>query len=534
MTQNEALDILKTGANVFLTGEPGAGKTFTVNQYVSYLRERGVEPAITASTGIAATHIGGMTIHAWSGIGIKKFLTDYDLDRIASNETVVKRIRRTATLIVDEVSMLSPNLLTMVDQVCREVKSRQEPFGGMQVVLVGDFFQLPPVQRFSDNEEAKESGLFGDDLATFAYDSPVWERARFIICYLTEQHRQDDEKYLQLLSAIRHNEFEDEHMELLESRMTDQETDHADVPHLYSHNADVDRINDERLQQIEGNLAVYDMKSEGSPALVAGLKKGCLSPERLTLKKGAKVMFTKNSREQGFVNGTLGEVVDAPSYGTPKIRLQNGDIIYVTPMDWIIEENGSIRAKISQIPLRLAWAITVHKSQGMSLDEAVMDLRQVFEYGQGYVALSRVRRLSGIHLLGWNAKVFQVHPEVLEKDVAFRVSSEDAKNTFAKVDKKELATLHNNFVTASGGKKGISKKMKSVSIKTDKPKSNYLEKTREKYPNAYRPWKAEDEEALKRRFAEEATIKELSKEFGRQSGGIRSRLVKLGLIEEES
>lgn len=452
MTQTEALNILKTGANVFLTGEPGSGKTFTINDFVAYLRSHNIEPAITASTGIAATHIGGQTIHAWSGIGIKKFLTAVDLDRLATNEGVVRRVRKTTTLIIDEVSMLSPNILTMVDQICREVRASTEPFGGIQIVLVGDFFQLPPVQKWSDYENADKS-LFEDKRGTFAYESPVWDKARFVMCYLTEQHRQDDEHFLGLLSAIRNNEFDQAHMELLEKRLINEEADHDNIPHLYSHNEDVDRINDERLGRIKAQSATFEMQSQGSPALVAGLKKGCLSPDKLVLKKGAKVMFTKNNRELGFVNGTLGEVVEASPYSNPKIVLSDGETIYVAPMDWIIEENGSIRAKITQIPLRLAWAITVHKSQGMSLDEAVMDLRQVFEYGQGYVALSRVRRLSGIHLKGWNAKVFQVHPEVLEIDGLFRSASKEAEKVFGKIPKMELKKMHANFIKASGGKK---------------------------------------------------------------------------------
>src|SRR6185437_4780283 len=147
MTQAQALTILQTGANVFLTGEPGAGKSHTTRAYVAWLREHCLEPAITASTGIAATHIGGMTIHSWAGIGIKKSLSQYDLDRIASTEHVVKRVRRTKILIIDEVSMLGPETLGMVDAVCRTILSSSRPFGGLQVVLVGDFFQLPPIQK---------------------------------------------------------------------------------------------------------------------------------------------------------------------------------------------------------------------------------------------------------------------------------------------------------------------------------------------------------------------------------------------------
>src|SRR3990167_10167504 len=145
MTQNEALAILKTGVNVFLTGEPGSGKTHTVNLYIQYLRDHGVGVAVTASTGIAATHLGGMTVHSWSGIGIKKELSPSDIKRISSNKKVSARIKKTHTLIIDEVSMLDGKTLIAVNQVCKEVRGSAAPFGGIQVVLVGDFFQLPPV-----------------------------------------------------------------------------------------------------------------------------------------------------------------------------------------------------------------------------------------------------------------------------------------------------------------------------------------------------------------------------------------------------
>jgi len=145
MTQEEALAILKTGANVFLTGEPGAGKTHTINEYAAYLRSHGIEPSITASTGIAATHIGGMTIHSWSGIGIRNYLDKYELDKITTTEYLVKRIRRAKALVIDEVSMLGPETFSMVEAVCRDIRQNNDAFGGLQVILVGDFFQLPPI-----------------------------------------------------------------------------------------------------------------------------------------------------------------------------------------------------------------------------------------------------------------------------------------------------------------------------------------------------------------------------------------------------
>jgi ATP-dependent exoDNAse (exonuclease V) alpha subunit len=175
MTQSEALTILKTGANVFLTGEPGAGKTHTINAYVAYLRMQGIEPAITASTGIAATHIGGMTIHSWAGIGIQHTLDKYALDKIASTEYVVKRILKNTVLIIDEISMLGPNTLSMVDAVCREVKQVQKPFGGMQVILVGDFFQLPPINKnnFYNNSTSNNKNIVNDSSITINTSSNV-------------------------------------------------------------------------------------------------------------------------------------------------------------------------------------------------------------------------------------------------------------------------------------------------------------------------------------------------------------------------
>lgn len=452
MTQSQALSILKTGANIFLTGEPGSGKTHTINEYVAYLRARSLEPAITASTGIAATHIGGMTIHSWSGIGIKTNLDKYDLSNIASNEHIAKRVRRTQVLIIDEVSMLLPKTLSMIDAICRVIKQNTKPFGGIQIVLSGDFFQLPPVLK-TGTENSVPTTLIEEPLHRFAHDSPAWEQANPIICYLTEQYRQDDSDFLVLLAAIRRNQFGNDHLRHLETRNFEYHTVPDSTPKLFSHNADVDRVNDEILSKLPGEPHVFTMASQGPAALASALKKGCLSPESLYLKIGAAIMFTKNNPKEGFVNGTLGRVEGFDGHdGYPIVKTRDGRKIEVEPMDWTVEENGTIRARITQLPLRLAWAITVHKSQGMSLDEAVVDLSGVFEFGQGYVALSRVRRLSGLYLLGWNERAFQVHPEVLEKDAKFRAQSKQTAHTFSKFTVNEIAAMHERFIRSCGGK----------------------------------------------------------------------------------
>lgn len=489
MTQDEALDILKTGANVFLTGEPGSGKSYTINQYVSYLRQHSIEPAITASTGIAATHIGGLTIHSWSGIGIKNKLTNYDLDKITSTEYLAKRIRWTKVLIIDEVSMLAADTLEMVDQVCKAVKQSEEPFGGIQVVLVGDFFQLPPIVKGGRiTNQVNQGGMFDSVVdenkiaSPFAYNAPAWQKAQVITCYLTEQHRQDDDRFLAVLSAIRADEFSDHHLEFLVSRQVEYHDGLDNLTKLFSHNVDVDRVNDQELSKIDETEKVFEMESYGGPeGLLAALKKGCLSPETLVLKVGATVMFTKNSPKEGYVNGTLGEVIgfDKDS-GSPIVKTKAGDEVIVEAAEWVVEENGKVRAGISQLPLRLAWAITVHKSQGMSLDEAVMDLSAVFEYGQGYVALSRVRRLSGLHLLGLNAQVFKVHPEVLEKDAEFRQASAEAVEIFKKIKTADQQKMRDNFIKACGG---------SIEAGEAKPKSKSGKKT-DTYAETLALWQA--------------------------------------------
>jgi len=544
MTQDEALLILKTGANVFLTGEPGAGKTYTINKYIAYLKEHHIEHSITASTGIAATHIGGMTIHSWSGIGIKENLNKYDLDKISTTEYLTRRIVKTKVLIIDEISMLRADTLSMVDMVCREVRQNDEPFGGLQVIFVGDFFQLPPINKRI--KEEKEIQLFEEEPAHFAYESPSWIRLAPVVCYIHEQHRQDDEEFLNLLLSIRRGIVEEEHLEYLKSRFVKREEFPPNITKLFSHNLDVDRVNEQMLSKISGEARKFMMNATGKDNIVTTLKKGCLSPEVLMLKKGAIVMCTKNNPKERYVNGTLGEVIEFdPFSGNPIIRTLSGAHITISPLDWSIEENGKIKAKISQIPLRLAWAITVHKSQGMSMDSAIMDLSSVFEYGQGYVALSRVRRMEGLYLLGFNDMSLRVHPQILEQDNTFRTESEKARELFCALSKDEIQKMHKNFVIALGGKWSDKKaKNNKTKLNQEDNKSEYeeeyqehsiskLEKIRERHTNAYKKWTIEEEEKVVSEFKKGKSIREIAEINGRQKGGIKARLIKLGLIEDD-
>lgn len=523
MLQETALKILQTGANVFLTGEPGSGKTHTVNAYVRWLREHAIEPSVTASTGIAATHIGGMTIHSWSGIGVRRDLSAYDLDAIAQNKRLVGRIGNARVLIIDEVSMLSASTLSMVGAVCREIRRKDEVFGGLQVVLVGDFFQLPPVVRSDDTRPRSLEGIGVPISASgFAYHSAAWNSLNPIHCYLHEQYRQKDAAFLSVLSAIRSGRDSGAARAVLEGRILRLPLKPADnLPRLYAHNENVDYENFERLNAVPGSARTFDMLSRGPERLVETLKRSCLSPEQLTLKVGARVMFTKNNPDRSFVNGTLGEVEAFADDGNPIVRTLRGNQIHVQPMEWSMMDGARVLARISQLPLRLAWAITIHKSQGMTLDAAVIDLSQAFEYGQGYVALSRVRSLSNLHLLGLNDRALEVHPEVAQQDREFKMRSAAARKTFETMSDAEHGKLARNFIVASGGKE-----------KGESVPASRTEKLRQKYPNAGRAWSTADDELLKKMFAEDKPQKEMSAHFGRKGSAIHARLGHLGLVDD--
>lgn len=458
MTQAQALAIMKTGVNVYLTGSAGSGKTYLLNQYISYLNDHDIPVAITASTGIAATHMNGMTIHGWAGIGIKDTMDEHDIELLEGKQYLWKRFEKARVLIIDEVSMLHAHRLDIVERVCRRFKRSDKPFGGLQVILSGDFFQLPPINR-SNEPDLKDMVLY----------SEAWRIMAPAICYLTEQHRQDDEMLTGILNAIRDNSIDTLHYEELEKRLNAELGGGVRPTKLYTHNANVDTENSAELGSIKSDEKMYKMTSTGPEVLVEILKKSCLAHEELRLKVGAEVMCIKNNFEAGYVNGSRGKVIAfLDSDNTPIIELYNGKTIYATPETWAIEENGKEKASISQLPIRLAWAITIHKSQGISLDNAEIDLSRAFAYGMGYVALSRVRTLAGIRLIGFNPDSLRVDPKVLEFDQDLRNESTQNELMFGKLKKGEQEKLEHDFISRMGGmiKKGDKRKEAPVKIST--------------------------------------------------------------------
>ena len=459
MTQDQSFSIMKTGVNIYLTGSAGSGKTYLLNKYIAYLEEHNIPVAVTASTGIAATHMNGMTIHSWSGIGIKNYLDEREMEQLEEKKYLWKRFEKARVLIIDEVSMLHGSQLDMVEKVCRRFKRNDKPFGGLQVILSGDFFQLPPINK---SGEENESGM--------VYNSASWQILNPAICYIEEQHRQEDDTLTEILNTIRSNQMEEYHYELLRGRIDAKLKSEIKATKLYTHNINVDNLNEVELSLIENEERISMMTSNGPEHLVDILKKSCLAHEKLKLKIGAEVMCVKNNFEEGYVNGSRGKIISfSKETGYPIVELYNGRKITLKPELWAIEEDGKIKASVSQIPLRLAWAITIHKSQGMSLDNAEIDLRSTFAYGMGYVALSRVRTLEGISLVGFSADSLRVDPKILEFDQDLKNQSFSNELLFKKLKKDEQQKLEEDFILKMGGslEKG-GKKIKAGTIKDTK------------------------------------------------------------------
>ena len=388
MQQEKALAILKSGKNVFLTGSAGTGKTYVLNQYIDYLKERKVKVAVTASTGIAATHMNGMTIHSWSGIGVKEFITQGNLVSMNSKKYLKDHLEKVKVLIIDEISMLHKNQINAVDVVLRYFKKNEEAFGGIQVVVCGDFFQLPPIGN--QGEASKDK---------FAFMAEAWVKAKLSVCYLTEQYRQNDNDLNLILNEIRTGDLSEKSYATLQNASKNVLDENVEPTKLYTHNYDVDRINAQHLSQLSGTPKKFKAKTSGNKKLVETLKNSVLAGEELVFKIGAKVMFVKNDKEHRYVNGSLGKVLGFTDKGFPSVKLLNGKTITTEIENWaIIDDNGKTLASYNQIPLRLAWAITIHKSQGLTFEKAIIDAQSAFAHGQVYVALSRCKSFEGIVL----------------------------------------------------------------------------------------------------------------------------------------
>ncbi|NOQ32098.1 MAG: AAA family ATPase [Helicobacteraceae bacterium] len=438
--QDTALNILKTGNNVFITGSAGTGKTYLLNKYTFYLKSRKIIPTIVAPTGIAASHLQGQTIHSFFSLGIRNEIDDYYIESLLEKKYLQTRFSKLKVLIVDEISMVSPEMFCAMDKILRAFKKNDIPFGGIQTILSGDFFQLPPISK-----EPKDK--------RFAWQSTSWKELELKTCYLQEKFRQDDNVLISILDEIRSGNVSSNSYDILNSRYH-KELDIDFTPtKLYTHNVDVDRINNDELNKINNEAKSFKYKSEGTAKNIEKIFKSSLVLEEISLKKDAVVMFIKNNHELGYVNGTTGVIVDFDKQtGLPIVKTSYGSLIKLSLEDWTIEnESGNITAKVSQVPLKLAWAITIHKSQGMTLDSAEIDLSKTFEVGQGYVALSRIKNIDGLRLMGLNDKALSVDPLILHIDDRIKGASQKASDEISALSNENLQKIFDAYILSIDG-----------------------------------------------------------------------------------
>ncbi|XP_069718248.1 ATP-dependent DNA helicase PIF1 [Phaenicophaeus curvirostris] len=399
--QEAVLSAVRSGQSIFFTGCAGTGKSFLLKRIVGSLPPKSTY--VTASTGVAACHIGGTTLHAFAGIGSGKAPLEQCI-QLAERPGVCQHWLACQHLIIDEISMVDGKFFDRLEAVARAVRKRDEPFGGIQLIICGDFLQLPPVCK--SNEETK-----------FCFQAKSWRKCIHVNMELTEVRRQTDRTFVSLLSAVRLGRCTEEVTRLLMQTATNRsERDGILATRLCTHKDDVEITNERRLQQLSGDVHTFEAL-DSDPMLVKMIDAQCPVGGRVELKLGAQVMLAKNlDVSQGLVNGARGVVVgfESEEKGLPKVRFLCGVTQVIKMEKWVIKGPSGIHLSRQQLPLKLAWAISIHKSQGMSLDCVEISLSRVFESGQAYVALSRARSLEGLRVLDFDPKVVRADPSVLQ------------------------------------------------------------------------------------------------------------------------
>ncbi len=387
--------LVKSGENLFITGHAGTGKSYILNMLKSKFKKL----VVTSTTGIAAVNVKGQTIHSWAGVGICRYPVETVVKNILNKPTIRNQILKCEILAIDEISMLNIRVFEYIDKVLRLVREEDLPFGGIQLILFGDFFQLPPVEK-----EAEE--------LHYCFESPVWRELNLKNILLKENHRQNEENFINALSNMRTNSLTIEDTELLNSRNSNYEGREPDILHIFSTNEEADNYNQKMFNALQtpvveftahdevlrGKDYVSENLTERENMILEIFNKNCRAEKNIRLKLGAKVMLLVTSDfKTGLINGSCGTIVEFGE-GSITVEFENGVIKEIEPETFEYYYNDKVMAIRHQYPLRLAWAITIHKSQGMTLDKLYVDCRRIFERGQAYVAMSRVKTLSGLYL----------------------------------------------------------------------------------------------------------------------------------------
>lgn len=419
----KVLTLLLNGENVFLTGFAGTGKSYILNKLKEKFKKK---LTITSTTGIAAVNIKGQTLHSWAGVGLCKNPINKTIEKIRTRASILKQILNCKILAIDEISMLNIETFEYVDQVLKAIRNSFEPFGGIQVLLIGDFFQLPPVEK----ENMGEYALFENNSPTrrYCFDSPLWEDFKFKNVVLKENYRQSESKFINALADMRTNSLTQNDIELFESRETNLNTFETDILHIFSTNNEADRYNSAKFNMIDepvrifaaqdgvyrGTKPIYSNFTENENYILEIFGRNCRADKNIALKKGARVMLLVNMDfNKGLINGSCGNIIEFGEE-TITIKFDNGVTSAIPKHKFEYYYHDKIAAERTQFPLKLAYGITIHKSQGMTLDKLVVDCSRIFERGQAYVAMSRVRTLDGLYLKSFSKEKVMVDSHVAE------------------------------------------------------------------------------------------------------------------------
>ena len=399
--QDFAYKSMVKGKNLFITGSAGTGKSAVIKLFYN-IYKNSKKISICSTTGISSILIGGTTLYSYLGIGVGKGSVYYLTNKIRKNSFLLKRWKELEILVIDEISMLSPELFDKLEEISRNLRKNEKPFGGIQLILTGDFLQLPCI-----------------DSDKFCFEAESWKKCIDNVINFTEIIRQRDEKFQECLNNIRIGNINKDVIKILQSCVGKKlkNKDGIKPTRLCSLNKNVDKINQKELDKLNTDIYEYEIElncNYKTPDYIkAKIINSCLAKKTLQLCVGAQVMLLCNlDLENKLANGSRGIIIDFVE-DLPLVKFLNGQERIIDYYKWELEEDNK-KTTIEQIPLKLAYAISIHKSQGCSLDFVKLDLSNVFEYGQSYVALSRVKKLSGLSIKNLDLDRIVSNPIALE------------------------------------------------------------------------------------------------------------------------
>jgi len=394
--QIKALLELKTNKNCFLTGFAGTGKSFLIRHFIKGL-DRKIFPVL-ASTGVSAVLIGGRTFHSFFGLGIMEGGLTATLERASSDRRVKARLKKTQSFVIDEISMISGIALTAAETICRKVRKCNLPWGGIRVIAVGDFAQLPPITSY---------GLKKD----WAFLSDAWIRSEFHPLILKTVVRTDDREFIDVLNSVRQGIVTDTVTKYLNSKVNDFQQDYKGTC-LFPLRKTTEAYNTKRLNEIDTKLFSFTTKYTGKKIYREALKKSAPIPQELLVKESAYIMTRINDPQYRYINGSTGHILEIND-NTILIRLNNSREIEIAKTTFLLlNADGEEVASATNFPINLAYATTIHKSQGATMTELMIDLQKLWEPGQAYVALSRLENGDGLKLNAWNASSIKADLQV--------------------------------------------------------------------------------------------------------------------------